>query len=1264
MAERSINHGHLPVIEHAGVLEDLGEIPGCLLSTGGGANARSGFRSCSFCGVGDSGVLVTKRAELPPAEEAIDSADGDLEVEWLGKTVRLKAKILGDGLFQVLSSVPLTERSGVLSGKFSAGNKTFPVSWREEARAVDAYTIQHTFRALRATAAVTESKIEDMSPTGGCVKFRISMMRQRPAFPVHIGPSVLDRDKGTRRAITYEQGIAYFADLLLAHRAPTGKTLIYGCGQIDYFTVFAMQEVFRLLGIRNLTGNAEHCLNAGAVHNEILTGQEGPFVTIAQAFEGPDRFYLLNGWNGFITHPPAFAMILKRPDADVFLFEVMETESAKAIAMKFGEDRVILIRPASDPHIALAVANEILNEHPDAVNMRFVDRFADRESFEQYAALARSEMFAPARVAERTAAEPKYVERVLKGIRMVAHKLAQPSLAPVNIPSVGLSQTSGVVAHCLWGSAMALVGKYGLAPDGRLLGGTLRLPGQINAESEVQGLSRKYFMGRVPMEKAADAARRMGLPDDAYEQVIMDAPRAALDYSDPNPDQNELIICFGTQFESNMMERPRWIEKLTNARTKLVVIDPIPDPFTLDEADLVMPSPPHPATPKVYQNGEWRLSLSIPQKRAPKETRSDATIIYDVMAEVARRLESDATLGGAHPDLVRHLRSGYLKGRFGEGLLRVGGEVSRSHLWARVIDYMSGGSGPLYCRPDHADGTPIAWDELLERGSLIYGGVGVNRYVLDYEKPGHEPFNDVFRHPCKFRFFTPKNEDLTIPQGVLLNSGRSTLSDDPARIRFATSTFNSGKATPIVDMPAENPIYVSLSLAERLNIKTGHAVRVFGGDSQSCITLPAVVSDRVKGDTAFVSFHKNKAEIEEGRYLNTVTSHVGRCAYSSQTRVKATAVRLEPVAANLRGATRIDTTTIDPNDELPVWQRESTPLHITEVIQETHDVYTYRLQGDPLCHFRYLPGQFCSVVLNIDGKKVVRSYSISSTPTRPFILEITVKRVPGGLASNWMADNLKPGAVLHVSGPKGRFTLIPGRVPRKLLFLGAGSGLTPLMSMARWLCDLGADVDVKFFNSVRSPNDIIFRKELELLTSRHCIFAPIIISSTRTTGQEWMGLEGRISRHVLDLAVPDIHERHIYMCGPNGFMESAKSILSQMEFDPAKIHLESFGGARTPSSSGLEPADDAEAKKFEITFARTGKVAFASGSTNLLEFIEVQDVDINYGCRSGSCGDCKVRVLKGDVTMSCDDGLDAEDKANGYVLSCVATLKSDCTLDI
>ncbi len=127
-------------------------------------------------------------------------------------------------------------------------------------------------------------------------------------------------------------------------------------------------------------------------------------------------------------------------------------------------------------------------------------------------------------------------------------------------------------------------------------------------------------------------------------------------------------------------------------------------------------------------------------------------------------------------------------------------------------------------------------------------------------------------------------------------------------------------------------------------------------------------------------------------------------------------------------------------------------------------------------------------------------------------------------------------------------------------------------------------------------------------------------------------------------------------------MESAKSILSEMDFDSSKLHLESFGAARVPALGGAGSVGDKA--KFTVEFARSGKVALADASMSLLELAEANGVDINYGCRSGSCGDCKVKVLKGNVKMSCEDGLDAADKANGYVLSCVSSIKSDCVLDL
>ncbi|HIE94664.1 MAG TPA: hypothetical protein EYQ83_18070, partial [Acidobacteria bacterium] len=112
--------------------------------------------------------------------------------------------------------------------------------------------------------------------------------------------------------------------------------------------------------------------------------------------------------------------------------------------------------------------------------------------------------------------------------------------------------------------------------------------------------------------------------------------------------------------------------------------------------------------------------------------------------------------------------------------------------------------------------------------------------------------------------------------------------------KFAVDTFNSGKHTPAVGMPAENPLHVSPDLANERGLQNGGKVRVTNVETGKSIVLTTRVTDRVKGRGTYVSFHKSKADLEEQRYVNTITSHVGRCPYTSQTNFKKTVVRLDP----------------------------------------------------------------------------------------------------------------------------------------------------------------------------------------------------------------------------------------------------------------------------------------------------------------------------------------------------------------------------------
>ena len=348
---------------------------------------------------------------------------------------------------------------------------------------------------------------------------------------------------------------------------------------------------------------------------------------------------------------------------------------------------------------------------------------------------------------------------------------------------------------------------------------------------------------------------------------------------------------------------------------------------------------------------------------------------------------------------------------------------------------------------------------------------------------------------------------------------------------------------------------------------------------------------------------------------------------------------------------------IDARDAISMWSEGVTTLRVADIVEETHDVKTFRFVGEAPMLFSYKPGQFATFILPIDGKTVQRSYSMSSSPSRPHVMEITVKRVSGGLVSNWLCDNVKLGDRLNIRGPSGKFTCFE-YPSSKMLFIGAGSGITPVMSMSRWIADTAADVDVKLLACFRTPNEIIFRKELDLLSARHRSFQVGVTVTAGWQGTEsWTGFTGRISPQMIQMLAPDFIDRHLFMCGPEPFMDSVREVMHGLGFNMSNFYVESFGSARTALGAG----NAAESLKLsgtlhKVFFSKTGVTVETDENIPLLNLAEAHGIEIDYSCRSGSCGACAVKC-SGDIAEGEECSITKKEKEGGYIYACCSVAK-------
>lgn len=360
-----------------------------------------------------------------------------------------------------------------------------------------------------------------------------------------------------------------------------------------------------------------------------------------------------------------------------------------------------------------------------------------------------------------------------------------------------------------------------------------------------------------------------------------------------------------------------------------------------------------------------------------------------------------------------------------------------------------------------------------------------------------------------------------------------------------------------------------------------------------------------------------------------------------------------------------------PNTEHFVPRPWTGILRIKRIFDEAPNVKTFRLMEPNLdsMPFTFLPGQYATVTSEINDEKVRRSYTISSSPTQRDYIELTVKREQYGLESRHLHDHAIPGDLLEVSAPAGNF-FFTGKEANGIVLIAGGVGITPMMSVLRYLTDRSYPKDIHLLYAVNSPSSIIFREECDYLAHRHPnVHIDVIVTSTE--GIPWTGSVGLITADFIIKTVPDVAHHRIHLCGPPPMMSAVKAALLQLKIPSDQVKTENFAPPKGGPVLNAEPTVTSSDKmpiippssQATITFSKSEKSGKLAPDQSILEAAEDIGVFIDNECRVGTCGRCKVPLLKGTVTMEVQDALSVDEKASGIILACQAKSPNDLVVE-
>ncbi len=347
-------------------------------------------------------------------------------------------------------------------------------------------------------------------------------------------------------------------------------------------------------------------------------------------------------------------------------------------------------------------------------------------------------------------------------------------------------------------------------------------------------------------------------------------------------------------------------------------------------------------------------------------------------------------------------------------------------------------------------------------------------------------------------------------------------------------------------------------------------------------------------------------------------------------------------------------------------------LKVKEVEKETEEAVSIHFWHPLNEVLAYRPGQFLTVIVPKDDTTIRRSYSFSSSPYTDVSPSITIKRLSGGYASNLLLDTLKEGDVVEVMEPTGNF--FPKQADdqtRQVVFIGAGSGITPLFSILKSILIVEQESTVFLIYGSRNEENIIFDQKIKQLQTKYGSRLQVIHSLSQPS-ENWEGETGRLNKtHLLKIIekLPDlkVDDAEYFLCGPDDMMEEADRALAILSVSDKNIRKESFI-SHLPVSNGevvMEDNDSLKSREITLFYEGTEYKLPVKPHETVLEAALNMDIDLPYSCQAGMCTACMGKCVSGKVQMDEEDALSEAELGEGFILTCVChPLTDDVVIEV